>query len=163
MKEPLSIPRSGCLRTHSPAPSLRSSSLCLFVSFRSSRLSSACLLPVASAPTGRLFTGCTSPIGGAFPGCTVPGPSRLAPFAASFRFFGLISLRTFCSALPDFIPGCALTCLRAPCGLFSVQTIRVIPFRTASRVVPYLPPGSLWPLLGSDHPGYPQTAFRVVP
>ena len=86
---------------------------------------------------------------GPSPGCTVPGPSRLALSATAFR--GVPHLPPRLLQLP---PGSCLTCLRAPCGLFSVRTIRVIPFRTASRVVPYLPPGSLWPFLGSDHPGY---------
>ena len=87
------------------------------------------------------------------------GPSLVAlfPDLPGLRLLRLPS--GLCPDLPprflQLPPGSCLTCLRAPCGLFSVQTIRVIPFRTASRVVPYLPPGSLWPLLGSDHPGYP--------
>ena len=65
---------------------------------------------------------------------------------ASFRFrpSGL-----FPSGLP---PGSCLTCLRAPCGLFSVRTIRVIP-KLPSGLCPDLPPRFLLPsLVRTFHP-----------
>ena len=118
--------------------------------------------------------------------------SRFGPSGLSLNCLpgcALTCLSSFCSS-PRFRPftlpsGCTFSCPRAPCGLFSVRTIRVIPklpsglcpdlpprfllpslvrtFHPPLGLYLFLPPGSLWPLLGSDHPGYPQTAFRVVP
>ena len=103
-------------------------SLVLVMSFRFVRLVSrlpACCLSLVS------------PIGGPFPGCTVPGPSRLALSATAFRGVPHLPSRFLqlphgsCPDLPprflQLPPGSCLTCLRAPCGLFSVRTIRVIP------------------------------------
>ena len=134
-------------------------SLVLVMSFRFVRLVSrlpACCLSLVS------------PIGGPFPGCTVPGPSRLALSATAFRGVPHLPSRFLqlphgsCPDLPprflQLPPGSCLTCLRAPCGLFSVRTIRVIP-KLPSGLCPDLPPRFL--LLSSVRTFHPPLGLSL--